>query len=213
MGLFLDQNGLVTLWEKIKSVFAKKSDLDGKADVDDLNRKVSFGEILLTDNAHAQYNKLYISKLDNSLFAAHKRFVVTYKLYDTEGNYIKDLYPEDLFNCGYEEYRNNFKDGTYAELYIGIVSEDILQSTNKYIWTYGAGTVIISCYASWIPDTIEASTFNRNGSWVNREVKYNSRKKFFYRPNAAFTSGTLSSSSQPKNWTMRSQPCTFTILV
>ena len=34
-----------------------------------------------------------------------------------------------------------------------------------------------------------------------------------YIPNALFTSGTLSTSSQPKNWTMRSRPWTFTILV
>ena len=46
MGLFLDQDGLVTLWEKIKSVFAKKSDLDGKADVGDLGEQI----IPLEDN-------------------------------------------------------------------------------------------------------------------------------------------------------------------
>ena len=44
--MFLDQDGLVTLWEKIKSVFAKKSDLDGKADVGDLGEQI----IPLEDN-------------------------------------------------------------------------------------------------------------------------------------------------------------------
>lgn len=46
MGLFLDQDGLSTLWNKIKSVFAKKSDLDGKADVGDLGEQI----IALEDN-------------------------------------------------------------------------------------------------------------------------------------------------------------------
>lgn len=46
MKKFLDQDGLVTLWNKIKSVFAKKSDLDGKADVGDLGEQI----IPLEDN-------------------------------------------------------------------------------------------------------------------------------------------------------------------
>lgn len=46
MKKFLDQDGLTTLWEKIKSVFAKKSDLDGKADVGDLGEQI----IPLEDN-------------------------------------------------------------------------------------------------------------------------------------------------------------------
>lgn len=44
--MFLDQDGLSTLWNKIKSVFAKKSDLDGKADIGDLGEQI----IALEDN-------------------------------------------------------------------------------------------------------------------------------------------------------------------
>ena len=46
MKKFLDQDGLTTLWEKIKSVFAKKSDLDKKQNVLTAGRDIEIKEIV-----------------------------------------------------------------------------------------------------------------------------------------------------------------------
>lgn len=46
MKKFLDQDGLTTLWEKIKSVFAKKSDLYGKQNVLTAGRDIEIKEIV-----------------------------------------------------------------------------------------------------------------------------------------------------------------------
>lgn len=143
----------------ISDTYATKTD-DGK--------KIPFGAAILTNNAFAasSKNKLYITKIDDSLYSAAQRFFVTHKYYNATDDSLLGDVPNttNLFNCDYEVTSKLVKDGTYAELYIGKVAETDLGSTSSYLWTYGAGEIYCSFYSNFVPSSISAKVYCREHS-------------------------------------------------
>ena len=187
MGKYLGATGLGILWNKIKATFAKKTDvptastttpnMDGTAAVgvattyaradhrhphDD--SKISYNTPILVNNNFAKNNKFYSNKTENALYAADKRWIVTHKLFDSEGNFIKNL-RTDLFNGNYDQgYNKDVLEGTYAELYIGVTDEESIESATTWFMTYCSGELIASFYYKSIPSYMTAKVY-----WVRTD--------------------------------------------
>lgn len=125
--------------------------------------KIGYSDTLLINNPFVKNNRLYSNKTENGLYAANERWIVTHKLFDSEGNFLKNL-RIDLFDGNYEKYNKDVLEGTYAELYIGIVEEEAIENTTKYFMTYCSGEIITSFYASHIPSSISVQAFY-NAKW------------------------------------------------
>ena len=130
------------------------------------------GDRILTNDGFASKKELYITKLDNILYSAHIRYVVTHKLYDNNGNFIEDL-NTNLFDCNYEKASQKVKDGYYAELYIGVVEETELANTSKILATYCSGELLLTFYNNMICSGMTAKLYtsrelgNTPSGWYN----------------------------------------------
>ena len=80
--MYLNESGLMALWNKIKTMFAPKSHTHRASDVSGV---IPDGAELMTTNHFSPLPKLYISKIDNAFYAADKRFGVSGELIASDG--------------------------------------------------------------------------------------------------------------------------------
>lgn len=92
--------------------------------------------------------KISISKIDNSLYAADKRFIVTREIFNSDtGEKVTDQSISSLFDGGYE---GVFKHPITGEYELITIKKD--EDGSGSLWTYGGGYLYVSFYHTKIPD-------------------------------------------------------------
>lgn len=92
--------------------------------------------------------KISISKIDNSLYAADKRFIVTREIFNSDtGEKVTDQSISSLFDGGYE---GVFKHPITGEYELITIKKD--EDGSGSLWTYGGGYLYVSFYFTKIPD-------------------------------------------------------------
>lgn len=123
----------------------------------DLDAKISNDEILQTTNASGTNKKVYISKLDDALYAADKRFVVTANIYNKTNNSLISAVPATNIN---KLFNGNFEDtlaisaGNYAVINISFENE-----RDGFFLGYPYGDLIFSHYFNNISDEIRCRVY------------------------------------------------------
>jgi predicted MPP superfamily phosphohydrolase len=119
----------------------------------DLSNYIQYKDILQTTNPFGG-KSLYISKIDDALYAADKRFDVKFDLYNSDGS----LYWESdaatiakLFNGNYEDF------GTVAEGKYGKIT--ITLPDYRALADYPYGAILLSFYYDMIPESVTARAY------------------------------------------------------
>lgn len=151
--MYLDQPGLMKLWDRIKAVFAPKSHTHRASDVSGV---IQNGAELMTTNPFSPLPNLYISKIDNAFYAADKRFGVSGELIASAGT-KKALSSSDLgipFDGNYES-QVVIPDG--SKLVLRMNFEDL--PGNRFPG-YPYGRIIVSFYYVCKPKSIAMRVYN-----------------------------------------------------
>ena len=156
------------------------TNITGSADtVDGYHGKdlVKYNDALLTVNPFGG-KKLYISRIDNALYAANLRYNVIGRVYDkTSGKELRTLSCNNLFN------------GRYDEVAIETNASEILKVTIDFTDTdwgffgpYGYGYFYLSFYHQSVPDNVTARVYsNYTGhtvGWYNLPVTEISENRY-----------------------------------
>ena len=123
--------------------------LSKKANITDLDNYIKYGAKLLTTNSFVNNNKLYISKIDNLLYAADKRFNVTINAY----NKSDDSFYYDSSGQAYNLFDGNYEAGLgIAAGKYSIIRIDC--GEEKQIAQYPYGHFLLSFFYSDIPEAV-----------------------------------------------------------
>lgn len=155
--MYLDQPGLMGLWDRMKAVFAPKSHTHRASDVSGV---IQNGAELMTTNPFSPLPNLYISKIDNAFYAADKRFAVTGEITAPDGTVSQ--YPcETLFDGDYESWYR-LRDGHKL-----VVRMTFPNEWDEKFPGYPYGNIIVSIYNNCKPKSIGMRVYN---SWESQGV-------------------------------------------
>ena len=151
--MYLDQPGLMGLWDRMKAVFAPKSHTHRASDVSGV---IQNGAELMTTNPFSPLPKMYISKIDNAFYAADKRFSVSGELIASDGT-KKALSSSELGVLFDGSYESQVVIPAGSKLVLRMNFEDL--PGNKFP-DYPYGRIIVSFYYVCKPKSIAMKVYN-----------------------------------------------------
>lgn len=151
--MYLDQPGLMKLWDRMKAVFAPKSHTHQASDVSGV---IQNGAELMTTNPFSPLPKLYISKIDNAFYAADKRFNVSGELIASAGT-KKALSSSELGVPFDGNYESQVVIPAGSKLVLRMNFEDL---PGKKFPDYPYGRIIVSFYYVCKPKSIGMRVYN-----------------------------------------------------
>lgn len=151
--MYLDQPGLMKLWDRIKAVFAPKSHTHKASEVSGV---IQNGAELMTTNPFSPLPNLYISKIDNAFYAADKRFGVSGELIASAGT-KKALSSSELGNPFDGNYESQVVIPAGSKLVLRMNFEDL--PGNRF-QGYPYGRIIVSFYYICKPKSIAMRVYN-----------------------------------------------------
>lgn len=158
--MYLDQPGLMGLWDRMKAVFAPKSHTHKASEVSGV---IPDGAELMTTNPFSPLPKLYISKIDNAFYAADKRFNVSAEVERPDGSVVSlDSVWVAMFFDGDYESCYQLKDGYKLVLRMKFDN----QPSGKFP-DYPYGNILVSAYNDEVPKNIGVRVYN---SWESQGV-------------------------------------------
>ena len=151
--MYLDQPGLMKLWDRMKAVFAPKSHTHQASDVSGV---IQNGAELMTTNPFSPLPKLYISKIDNAFYAADKRFNVSAEVERPDGSVVSlDSVWVAMFFDGDYESCYHLKEG--YKLILRMKFDN--QPSGKFPG-YPYGNILVSAYNDEVPKSIGVRVYN-----------------------------------------------------
>lgn len=158
--MYLDQPGLMKLWDRMKAVFAPKSHTHKASDVSGV---IPDGAELMTTNPFSPLPNLYISKIDNAFYAADKRFNVSAEVERPDGSVVSlDSVWVSMFFDGDYEGCYQLKEG--YKLILRMKFDN--QPSGKFP-DYPYGNILVSAYYDGVPKNIGVRVYN---SWESQGV-------------------------------------------
>lgn len=166
--MYLDQPGLMKLWDRMKAVFAPKSHTHKASDVSGI---IPNGAELMTTNPFSPLPNLYISKIDNAFYAADKRFNVSAEVERPDGSVVSlDSVWVAMFFDGNYESCYQLKEGYKLVLRMKFDN----QPSGKFP-DYPYGNILVSAYYDEVPKNIGVRVYNSYKSqgvgWHNLDAK------------------------------------------
>ena len=151
--MYLDQPGLMGLWDRAKAVFAPKSHTHQAADVSGV---IADGAELMTTNPFSPLPNLYISKIDNAFYAADKRFSVSGELIASDGT-KRALSSSELARPFSGNYEDQIQIPAGSKLVLRMNFEDM---PGKRFPNYPYGRIIVSFYYVCKPKSVSMRMYN-----------------------------------------------------
>lgn len=151
--MYLDQPGLMGLWDRMKAVFAPKSHTHQASEVSGV---IHDGAELMTTNPFSPLPNLYISKIDNAFYAADKRFNVSGELIASDGT-KRTLSSSELAMPFLGNYENQMKIPAGSKLVLRINFENF---PDKKFPDYPYGRIIVSFYYVCKPKSVSMRVYN-----------------------------------------------------
>lgn len=151
--MYLDQPGLLGLWDRMKAVFAPKSHTHKASEVSGV---IPDGAELMTTNPFSPLQKLYISKIDNAFYAADKRFSVSGELIASDGT--KNALSSNVLRTQFDgSYESQLVIPAGSKLVLRMNFEDL---PDKKFPEYPYGRIIVSFYYVCKPKSIGMRVYN-----------------------------------------------------
>lgn len=130
------------------------------ADIDAMPRKIFLGNT--RENYFAK--DVYISVLDNALYAAPKRFNTSCVITDAGGNTVnRNVYLDQLFNYNYDN-STALLVGEGETAVLSIMGGSTADETRLSDIVYSEGYVYIHCYGTKFPSSVTGRLYSTNSS-------------------------------------------------